>query len=91
MQPPFEWVDHHGQTWLVYDWRTVQGRRRRVPISDPRSEARAFVPVNGGPVLIYTFGMAAYREPLAGKILEDQLRFAKRLGASAGQRMDRNG
>ena len=83
---PFQWIDHRGRAWHIYDWRTVQGRRRRVPISDPCSEARAFVPVDGGPVLVYTFGLVAYREPLAGKILEDQLRFAKPLGASAVQR-----
>jgi len=40
--------------------------------------------------MIYTFGLVGYREPLAGKIFEDQLRFAKPLGASAGQRMQRD-
>jgi len=85
----FEWIDHRGRAWHVYDWRTVEGLRRRVPICDPRSEARAFVPVDGGPILVYAFGLVAYREPLASKILEDQLRFAKPLGASAGQRMER--
>lgn len=84
----YQWIDHSGRAWQVYDWRTVQGQPRQLPISDPRSETRAFVPVDGGPVLIYTFGLVGYREPLAGKILQDQLRFAKPLGASAGQRAE---
>jgi hypothetical protein len=67
----------------------VERRRRAVPIGDWRSEARAFVPVNrDGPVLVYSFGPVGYRDDLRPKFLEDQLRFAKPLRATAGERMD---
>jgi hypothetical protein len=82
-------TDAVGRCWHVYDFRSVDRRRRAVPIGDWRSEARAFVPVVGdGPVLVYAFGPVAYRDELQAKFLNDQLRFAKPLGASAASRMN---
>jgi len=86
---PWPYTDALGQAWYVYDFRSVERRRRAVAIGDWRSEARAFVPVNrDGPVLVYAFGPVAYRDDLRPKFLEDQLRYAKPLSATAAQRMD---
>jgi hypothetical protein len=41
--------------------------------------------INVTPVLVYAFRPVSYRDTTA-RILEDQLRFAKALGASAGER-----
>jgi len=87
---PFLWTDSHGRAWHLYDFRTLERKRRGVPIGDARAEGRAFVPVEGGPVLVYSFGPVSYRQPLIDKLIEDQLRFAKPFGAPAGQRMDRS-
>lgn len=80
MEPPFRYVDSSGRSWDVYDFKIVQGRKRRVPINGWDAEARAFVAADTGDVLIYRFGYIAYRvtEP---KILADQIRFAKPLQA----------
>ena len=88
MEPPFRYVDASGRAWDVYDFKTVAGRKKRVPINRWDAEARAFVGVNSGVVLAYRFGYIAYRctEP---KLLEDQLRFAKPLNATAAERMDK--
>jgi hypothetical protein len=84
---PFRFTYDAGRTWHVYDFRVVERIHRGVPIGDWRSEARAFVPVaHEGPVLVYGFGPVAYRE-LKPKFLNDQLRFAKPLNATAGDRM----
>ncbi len=72
---PWPYTDALGRAWHVYDVRSVEGRRRAVPIGDWRSEARAFVPVNRvAPILVYSFGPVAYRDDLRAKFLEDQLR-----------------
>ena len=85
---PLPYTDAAGRGWRVYDFRLVGGRRRAVPVGDWRSEARAFVPVDGcGPVLVYSFGPVAYRADLLPRLLEDQLRFAKPLHANAGDRI----
>jgi hypothetical protein len=85
---PHLFTDATGRRWHVYDFRSVERRRRRVPIGDWRSEARAFVPAGSdGPVLVYSFGPVAYRDDLRPRFLEDQLSFAKPLGASAADRM----
>ncbi len=86
---PFAFTDAGGRCWHVYDFRSVDRQRRAVPIGDWRSEARAFVPADGvGPVLVYSFGPVAYRDDLRPAFLENELRFAKPLHASAGDRMD---
>lgn len=89
---PFPFTDAAGRTWHVFDYIVVGvgqiAKKRAVPIGDYRSEARAFVPVNReGPVLVYSFGAVAYRDDLRPKFLEDELRFAKPLGATAADRM----
>jgi hypothetical protein len=84
---PLEWTDAAGRSWHVYDFRTVQGKRRGVPIGDWRAEARAYVPVNGGQVLVANFGPVAYHDA-ENRFLEDYLRWAKPIVVSAGERMD---
>ena len=86
---PFPWTDSRGREWHLYDWRSVEGRKRGLPMGDWRAEARAFVPANGGLVLMYHFGPVSYHEPLTDRLIEDQLRFAKPVGSSAGERMSR--
>jgi len=84
---PFPFTDSIGRTWHVYDYHVVRGRRRALPINDYRAERRAFVPVAGGTVLIYEFLPVSYHstEP---KLVHDQLRIAKAIDASAGERMN---
>jgi hypothetical protein len=84
---PFLWTDSHGRAWHVYDFRTIQGKRRGVPIGDWRAESRAYVAANGEQVLVANFGPVASHEPEA-RFLEDYLRWAKPIGAKAGERMD---
>jgi hypothetical protein len=86
MGPPFRYVDDAGRAWDVYDFKTVQGRKRRVPLNHSDAEARAFVAVDDGTVLVYRFGCIAYRctEP---KLVEGQLHFAKPLHANAAERV----
>ena len=85
---PYPFTDGSGRRWHVFDFHSVAGRRRAVPIGDWRSEARAFVPVDGvGPVLVYAFTAVAYRDDLRPRFLESELRYAKPLHASAGERM----
>jgi hypothetical protein len=86
---PYPWTDAQGRTWHLYDWRTVEGKKRGLPMGDRRAEARAFVPADGGAVLVYHFGLVSYHEPLTDTLIEGQVRFAKALGASAGDRMSR--
>lgn len=82
---PWPYTDALGRAWHVYDFRSVERRRREVPIGDWRSEARAFVPVKrDGPVLVHSLGPVAYRDDLRAKFLADQLRFAKPIYGSAG-------
>jgi hypothetical protein len=85
---PFAFTDRAGRVWHVYDFRILQGRRRAVPIGDWRAEARAFVAVDDGTVLVKAFGPVSYRET-EGRFLEGQLRFARPLDALAGERIDR--
>jgi hypothetical protein len=84
---PFPFTDSVGRVWNVYYYRVVRDRRRALPINDQRAERRAFVPVAGGTVLIYEFLPVSYHstEP---KLVQDQLRNAKPIDATAGERMD---
>jgi hypothetical protein len=84
-------VSLHGrrrQEFDVYDFRIENGQRKRVPINDRSAEARAFVPVGGGTVLVYAFGYVAYHstEP---KLIAGDFHFAKPLHPSAAERMTR--
>jgi hypothetical protein len=85
---PFAFRDSTGRAWHLYDFQTIDGRRSAVPINDPRAEARAFVPVGGGMVLIANFSPVSHHstEP---KLVEGQLHFAKPLFANTAQRMTR--
>jgi hypothetical protein len=80
---PFRFADSSGKQWYIYDFRLVQGRRRAVPVADSRAEARAFVPSEGGSVLVYKFGLVSYHTT-ERKLVEDHLRYAKPLDASDG-------
>jgi hypothetical protein len=85
---PFPFRDSTGRAWHLYDFQTICGRRSAVPINDPRAEARAFIPVGGGMVLIASFGPVSQRstEP---RLVEGQLHVAKPLFANAVQRVTR--
>lgn len=83
---PFPFTDSSGRRWLVYDFRVVDGKRRRVPLCDWRSEGRAFVAEDNGEVRIYAFGYAAYRS-LEPKLLAGDFHFSKPLNANAAERM----
>ena len=85
---PFPFRDSTGRAWHLYDFRTIDGRRSPVPINDPRAEARAFIPVGGGMVLIANFGLVSQRST-DPKLVEGQLHFAKPLFANAVQRVMR--
>jgi hypothetical protein len=88
MEPGHRFVDDDGREYDLYDFITgADFRRRRVPFNDRKAEARAFVPLDGGPVLIATFGPTGYH-CVERKLVLDQLRFAKPLRASAAERMD---
>jgi len=84
---PFRFTDAIGRTWHVYDFHIVRGRKRALPINDERAERRAFVPVAGGTVLIYEFLPVSYHSTQQ-KLIQDQLRIAKPIDATAGERMD---
>jgi hypothetical protein len=77
----------------VYDYRVVgsgpTAHKRAVPIGHWSAEARAFVPDGrDGPILVYAFGPVAYHDsPPKSSLLEGELRFAKPLNATAGERM----
>jgi hypothetical protein len=85
MGPPFRYVDASGHAWDVYDFKTVAGRKKRVPINCSDAEARAFVAVETGEVRIYK-GYWSYHstEP---KILANELHFSKPLHSTAAERM----
>lgn len=87
---PFPFTDSSGRAWHVYDFRVIDQRKRAVPINDLRAEKRAFVPAvpaAGVDVLIYEFGPVSYHstEP---KLVNDQLRVAKPIDATAGERLN---
>jgi hypothetical protein len=73
-------TDSAGRAWDIYDFRVVNRRRRKVPLGDYRAEARGFVPVDGGEVMIFRFGIIAYRNT-TDRILGQQLAAAKPLSA----------
>ena len=75
MEPPFRYTDAAGREWDVYDFKTVSGRKHRVPINRWDAEARAFVAADNGEVRIYK-GYWSYHstEP---KLLANELRFSK--------------
>lgn len=85
MQPPHRYVDATGRAWDVYDFRVVAGHKKRVPINRCDAEARAFVAVDTGEVLIYK-GYFSYHSTNP-QILANELHFAKPLHATAGERM----
>jgi hypothetical protein len=82
---PYLFTDTGGRAWHVYDFHVVRDRRRALPINDHRAERRAFVAVEGGQVLVYEFLPVSYHstEP---KLIADQLRIAKPIDATAGER-----
>jgi len=89
---PYPFTDAAGRAWHIFDYRVInagaQAKKRAVPIGHWSAEARAFVPASGeGVILVYPFGPVAYRDDLRPRFLEDQLRFAKPLNATAGERM----
>jgi hypothetical protein len=87
MQPAYRFVDDEGREFDLYDFSTgPDRRRRRVALNDRSAEARAFVPLDGGPVLIATFGPTGYHTT-DRKLVLDQLQFAKPLNANAAERM----
>jgi hypothetical protein len=89
MQPGYRFVDDAGKEYDVFDFKTGAGhRRRRVPLNHWSAEARAFVPVDGGPVLIASFVPFGHHTT-ERKLMLDQLRFAKPLHANAAERMTR--
>jgi hypothetical protein len=84
---PYLFTDALGRAWDVFDFKTVAGRKRGVPIGHWSAEARAFVPVGrDGPVLVYPFGPVAYRDDLRPRFLENELRFAKPLHTKSWRR-----
>ena len=84
---PFAFTDSTGHAWHVYDFRVIDQRKQAVPINDLRAEKRAFVPASGGTVLIYDFGPVSYHSTQP-KLVEDQLRVAKPIDATAGERLN---
>jgi hypothetical protein len=90
MMEPHPYTDAKGRAWHVYDFWVVGNRKRALPINDRRAEKRAFVPVGGGTVMIYEFGLTSYRT-MAPKLVEDQLRSAKPIDATAGERLNGGG
>ena len=88
MMEPFHFTDASGREWHVWDFKIVNGRKRAVPINSRAAEGRAFVAVDTGEVRIYK-GYFSYHstEP---KLLENELRFSKSLGATAAERMAGN-
>ena len=60
---------------------------RALSINDLRAEKRAFVPATGGTVLIYEFGPVSYHST-EKKLIDDQLRIAKPIDATAGERLN---
>lgn len=91
-EEPFVWTDEGGREWEVIDcWRPdLTGPRKRLPLKSWRAETRAFVPHGReGDIMLFEFGRIAYRDT-TDRILREQLKCAKRVGATAAERMDRN-
>jgi hypothetical protein len=89
MEIPF--TDSAGNRWTVIDFY-VPGlpgsTKKRVPISNYRAEARAFIPVDReGPIMIYAFDFVAQRG-VDVRNLESCLRYAKPLNATPGERLN---
>jgi hypothetical protein len=74
MTPGFPFIDRAGRDWRVYDFRMVDQRKQRVPLSSEKAEARAFV--SGNDVMVYRFGIVAYRD-VTEHTLVQQLAAAK--------------
>jgi len=87
MMEPNPYTDAKGRAWHVYDFCVVRDRKRALPINDRRAEKRAFVPVGGGTVMIYEFGFTSYHT-MEAKLVENQLRTAKPIDATAGERLN---
>jgi hypothetical protein len=88
-EPP-TFTDASGCTWTLYDFRLepVTGTKKKVPLGRHDAEGRAFV--SGERIMIYWFGLVAYRDT-SPKNLAAQLALAKPVAATAGDRMQRNG
>jgi hypothetical protein len=84
---PYPFTDSGGRAWHLYDFRVLDQRKRALPINDLRAEKRAFVPATGGTVLIYEFGPVSYHATET-KLVEGQLRVAKPIDATAGERLN---
>jgi len=69
-------TDRNGCTWILRDYRVVEGEREPVPLNDVCANCRSFESQETGAVLLYTFGLVSYRttEP---NVIEGQLLFAK--------------
>jgi len=84
---PYPFTDAAGRPWHGCDFPVVEQRKPGLLINDLRAEKRAFVPATGGTVLIYEFSPVSYHST-AKKLIEDQLRFAKPIDATAGERLN---
>jgi hypothetical protein len=70
-------TDALGRSWIVLDFRVVDGAKRRLPLGDFRAEGRAFQPDGWeGPVMLHKFGYTPYRDTMR-KTLLGQLDIAK--------------
>ena len=85
---PFVFTDSSGRQWEVIDYRTVQGRKKRVPLNSWRAEARAFVALDTGEVRVYS--SLWYYHSTESKLLANELRFSKPVRVTAAERMNRS-
>jgi hypothetical protein len=81
MKPGHSFTDHTGRVWQVFDFSIVDKERKRRPLGDEKAEARAFVA--GADVMVYRFGLIAYRDTTP-RNLEQQLAAAKPWAALRG-------
>lgn len=79
--PGFPFTDRAGREWRVYDFRMVDRKKKRVTLSSHEAEARAFVA--GKDVMVFRFGLVAYRD-VTEHTLVQQLAFAKPWAAYRG-------
>jgi hypothetical protein len=57
---PLLFTDPTGRAWHVYDFKDAEARRRAVPLNSWTADARAFVAIDDGDVMIYRYGYVAY-------------------------------
>jgi hypothetical protein len=83
-------ADCKGHRWTVIDYRVVRGKKKGVTLGSWTAEGRAFVPAGwDGAVTLRPFGHFDYHDT-DPRTLEGQLDFAKPVGSSAAERMDRS-